>query len=50
MTISEHTQIGRNFEKGDGIGMVVISRSANGSFIKQVPLTVNGGLTFWLQN
>lgn len=50
MCISEHTQIGRNFEKGDGVALVVISRAANGSYLKQVPLTVAGGMTFWLQN
>lgn len=40
----------RNFEKGDGIGLVVISRAFLGSATLIVPLSCSISLIFWLQN
>lgn len=40
----------RNFEKGDSIGIAVISVASQGSLTQVVPLTVSTELIFWLQN
>lgn len=50
MTVDLRTKVGRNFEKADGVGLVIISRATEGSATQQVPLTCNMSLVFWLQN